>query len=322
MKFKTKLRIIQKSKTSQEIQMHDHHHNHSPEANDLNQRFLIGIALNIFFVLVEAGSGFYYNSLALLSDAGHNLSDVVTLLLALLAFRLAKVKPDSKYTYGYRKTTILVSLLNAIVLVFVMGGIVWESIERFKNPTHTSGNPIAIIAGIGIVINALTAWMFLRDKNKDLNVQGAYLHMLSDALVSLGVLLAGLVISYTQWYWLDGGVSIIIAIIVLFSTWDLLKKSFNLSIDAVPDGIELESLKVEIEKIGGILEIHHIHVWAISTTLNSFTAHVKIQNDTSWSDIIRIKKGIRHILLHQNIQHSTIEFEVVDENCDEVENQI
>lgn len=298
------------------------HHNHSTEINDLNQRFLIGIALNIVFVLVEVGSGFYYNSLALLSDAGHNLSDVVSLLLALLAFRLAKVKPDSKYTYGYRKTTILVSLLNAILLVFAMGAIVWESMERFKNPAQTSGNPIAIIAGVGIVINALTAWMFLKNKDQDLNVKGAYLHMLSDALVSLGVLVAGLVISYTQWYWLDGGVSIVIAIVVLYSNWDLLKKSFNLSIDAVPDGIELESLKVEMERISGVLEIHHIHIWAISTTLNSFTAHVKVQNYTSWKDILRIKKNIRHILHHQNIQHSTIEFEVVDENCDEVNNQI
>ena len=304
--------------------MHDHHqhHHHSHEMSDLNKRFILGIILNSLFVLVEAGSGFYYNSLALLSDAGHNLSDVASLLLALLAFRLAKIQPDTKYTYGYRKTTILVSLLNAIVLLLAMGGIIWESIQRFQTQAPTNGNPIAFVAAVGILINALTAWLFLKDKERDLNVKGAYLHMLSDALVSLGVLVAGVIIAFTNWYWVDGVISIIIAIVVLFSTFDLLKKSFHLSIDAVPDGIHITDIKKELETVPGVLEVHHIHIWAISTTLNAFTAHVKLKTNVEWKDVMRIKKNIRHSLLHQNILHSTIEFETEEEKCEEIESEI
>ncbi len=304
--------------------MHDHHqhHHHSHEISDLNKRFILGIILNSLFVLVEAGSGFYYNSLALLSDAGHNLSDVASLLLALLAFRLAKIQPDTKYTYGYRKTTILVSLLNAIVLLLAMGGIIWESIQRFQTQAPTNGNPIAFVAAVGILINALTAWLFLKDKERDLNVKGAYLHMLSDALVSLGVLVAGVIIAFTNWYWVDGVISIIIAIVVLFSTFDLLKKSFHLSIDAVPDGIHITDIKKELETVQGVLEVHHIHIWAISTTLNAFTAHVKLKTNVEWKDVMRIKKNIRHSLLHQNILHSTIEFETEEEKCEEIESEI
>ncbi len=304
--------------------MHDHHqhHHHSHEISDLNKRFILGIILNSLFVLVEAGSGFYYNSLALLSDAGHNLSDVASLLLALLAFRLAKIQPDTKYTYGYRKTTILVSLLNAIVLLLAMGGIIWESIQRFQTQAPTNGNPIAFVAAVGILINALTAWLFLKDKERDLNVKGAYLHMLSDALVSLGVLVAGVIIAFTNWYWVDGVISIIIAIVVLFSTFDLLKKSFHLSIDAVPDGIHITDIKKELETVPGVLEVHHIHIWAISTTLNAFTAHVKLKTNVEWKDVMRIKKNIRHSLLHQNILHSTIEFETEEEKCEEIESEI
>lgn len=304
--------------------MHDHHqhHHHSHEISDLNKRFILGIILNSLFVLVEAGSGFYYNSLALLSDAGHNLSDVASLLLALLAFRLAKIQPDTKYTYGYRKTTILVSLLNAIVLLLAMGGIIWESIQRFQTQAPTNGNPIAFVAAVGILINALTAWLFLKDKERDLNVKGAYLHMLSDALVSLGVLVAGVIIAFTNWYWVDGVISIIIAIVVLFSTFDLLKKSFHLSIDAVPDGIHITDIKKELETVQGVLEVHHIHIWAISTTLNAFTAHVKLKTNVEWKDVMRIKKNIRQSLLHQNILHSTIEFETEEEKCEEIESEI
>ena len=264
-----------------------HSHNHSKKISNLNTKFIIGIVLNIIFVLVEAGSGLYYNSLALLSDAGHNLSDVASLLLALLAFRLAKIKPNTRYTYGYRKTTILVSLLNAVILALAMGSIIWESIERIKNPAVTNGNPIAFVAGIGIVINGITAWLFLKDKDRDLNIKGAYLNMLSDTLVSLGVLIAGLLMAYTNWYWLDGVISIAIAIIVFLSTFQLLRSSFNLSIDAVPEGIDLKNIKKEIEAIEGVINIHHIHIWAISTTLNAFTAHVKIQSHLDWKSIAK-----------------------------------
>jgi cobalt-zinc-cadmium efflux system protein len=299
--------------------MHDHSHDHNPISKliDLNNRFILGIILNSLFVLIEAVFGLYYNSLALLSDASHNLSDVASLLLALIAFRLAKKLPDAKYTYGYRKSTILISLFNATLLFIAMGGIIWESIHRLQTKADINGYPIVSIAGIGIVINALTAWLFLKDKEKDLNIKGAYLHMISDTLVSLGVLFSGVVILFTNWYWLDSAVSIVIALVVLFSSLDLLRKSFHLSIDAVPEGIYPKEIKKELELIKGILEVHHIHIWAISTTLNAFTAHVKLETNIEWKEVIRIKKSIRHALLHQNILHSTIEFETGEENCEE-----
>ncbi|HMV40957.1 MAG TPA: cation diffusion facilitator family transporter [Leptospiraceae bacterium] len=303
--------------------MHDHHHHHQPEElSDLNTRFMFGIILNILFVIFEAILGFYFDSLALLSDSAHNLSDVASLLLALFAFRLAKIKPDVKYTYGYRKTTILVSLVNAIILVFAMGAIIYESIHRIKVMNSVDGNPIAIVAAIGIIINSLTAWLFLRDKEKDLNVKGAYLHMIADALVSFGVLIAGILISVTSWYWLDGAISIGIACFVLYSSIDLLRKSFHLSIDAVPEGIDMVILKGEIEKVDGVLEVHHIHVWAISTTLTAFTGHVRVKKNTDIEDLLRIKQSIRHILAHANIHHSTIEFETFDEYCEEGETNV
>lgn len=297
--------------------MSEHDHNHLPKINNINKAFILGIGLNIAFVIVEVGSGFYYNSLALLSDAGHNLTDVASLLLALVAFRLAKVKPDTKYTYGYRKTTILVSLLNSVFLLLAVGGIIWESIERFQSPEPTSGISIVSVSGIGILINGFTAWLFLKDKDKDLNIKGAYLHMAADTLVSVGVLVTGVAIAYTNWFWLDGIVSILIAIVILFSTIELLKDSFNLSIDAVPEGIDITEIKKEMEQVGGVLEVHHIHIWAISTTLNSLTAHIKIMNGLTEKQIMNIKSNLRDKLFHHNIQHSTLEFEFKEEDCED-----
>ncbi|MCB1143288.1 MAG: cation transporter [Leptospiraceae bacterium] len=297
-------------------QHHNHNHDHSGDVRNINNAFLLGIGLNIGFVLLEAGAGFYLNSMALISDAGHNLTDVASLLLALLAFRLAKVRPDSKYTYGYRKSTILISLLNSVFLMVAVGGIVWESIERLQNPEPLQGLAIAGIAGMGILINGFTAWLFLKDKDRDLNIKGAYLHMAADTLVSLGVLLAGILILYTNWYWLDGLISIVIAIVILLSSIGLLRDSFNLSIDAVPEGIESDTIKDEISKVPGVLEVHHIHIWAISTTLNALTAHIKIDEGLNSGEMIQIKKNIRHKLLHHNISHSTLEFEFQDENCE------
>ena len=176
--------------------------------------------------------------------------------------------------------------------------------------------------GLFLPVISLFILFFLKDKERDLNVKGAYLHMLSDALVSLGVLVAGVIIAFTNWYWVDGVISIIIAIVVLFSTFDLLKKSFHLSIDAVPDGIHITDIKKELETVQGVLEVHHIHIWAISTTLNAFTAHVKLKTNVEWKDVMRIKKNIRQSLLHQNILHSTIEFETEEEKCEEIESEI
>ena len=203
---------------------HTHEHGHAlPAPEQVNKAFIIGIALNLIFVLVEATAGFWYDSLALLSDAGHNLSDVISLVLALLAFRMAKVKPNSRYTYGYKKSTVLVSLLNAIILLVAVGIILAESIEKLRNPQPIAGGVIAWVAGVGILINAFTAFLFLKDKERDLNIKGAYLHLMADALVSVGVVISGVIISYTHWYIIDPiiGIAIGIFIGVVGSTSDL-----------------------------------------------------------------------------------------------------
>ncbi|WP_298390717.1 cation diffusion facilitator family transporter [Hydrotalea sp.] len=297
--------------------MHDHHHEHTPTINTLNRAFIIGIVLNTLFVIIEAIFGWMYHSMALLSDAGHNLSDVASLFLAMLAYQLAQSKPTETFTYGYRKSTVLVSLINAVILLIAVVAIIWESIARFKTPEITNGENMALVAGAGIVINTITALLFLKGKEKDLNIKGAYLHMAADALVSLGVVIAGILIVYTGWYWLDAALGIAIAIVILFSTLGLLKDSFNLSIDAVPKSIHLADIQKMMESVPGVISVHHLHVWAISTTYNALTAHVVVADAADMATITSIKQIMRHQLAHAQIQHSTLEFEMDCENCKE-----
>lgn len=292
---------------------HSHSHGHNHTITSLNKAFIVGIVLNLVFVLVEFGAGFYFDSLALLSDAGHNLSDVVSLVLALLAFRLAKVKANSRYTYGYKKSTVLVSLLNAVILLVAVGGILVESINKLQHPEEVPGGAIAWVAGVGVVINAFTTFLFMKDKEKDLNVKGAYLHMAADTLVSVGVLVAGLIIRQTGWYIIDPIIGIIIAIVILISTWDLLHDSIRLSLDGVPVGIDSEKVKELISQIPGVKDIHHMHIWAISTTENALTAHIVIDN---LNNMESLKHEIKHTLEHCNIHHATLEFESRKEHCD------
>lgn len=289
---------------------HDHSHNHV--ITSLNKAFIFGIVLNLLFVFAEFGAGFYYNSLALLSDAGHNLSDVVSLVLALIAFRLAKVKPNAKYTYGYKKSTILVSLLNAVILLVVVGGIIVESIQKIQHPQEVAGGAIAWVAGIGVVINALTALLFIKHKEKDLNVKGAYLHMMADALVSVGVLVAGLVIRATGWYIIDPVIGIVVAVVILVSTWNLLHDSLRLSLDGVPVGIDSGKVSETVAKIPGVVNMHHLHIWAMSTTENALTAHI-IVNDPGRME--EIKHAVKHELEHCGITHATLEFEIGESDC-------
>ena len=292
---------------------HSHSHGHNHTITSLNKAFIVGIVLNLVFVLVEFGAGFYFDSLALLSDAGHNLSDVVSLVLALLAFRLAKVKANSRYAYGYKKSTVLVSLLNAVILLVAVGGILVESINKLQHPEEVPGGAIAWVAGVGVVINAFTAFLFMKDKEKDLNVKGAYLHMAADTLVSVGVLVAGLIIRQTGWYIIDPIIGIIIAIVILISTWDLLHDSIRLSLDGVPVGIDSEKVKELISQIPGVKDIHHMHIWAISTTENALTAHIVIDN---LNNMESLKHEIKHTLEHCDIHHATLEFESRKEHCD------
>ena len=294
---------------------HSHQHSHTINAESLNKAFIIGIVLNLAFVVIEFAAGFWFDSLALLSDAGHNLSDVVSLVLALLAFRLAKVKANERYTYGYKKSTILVSLLNAVILLVAVGAIVIESIHKLSNPAVVPGGAIAWVAGVGVLINAFTAFLFMKDKEKDLNVKGAYLHMAADALVSVGVLVAGIVISRTGWYIIDPIIGLIVAVVILISTWNLLHDSLRLTLDGVPTSIDSQKVVKAIRALPGVDDVHHIHIWAISTTENALTAHIVLKQPEGMQEV---KHLIRHRLEDFGIGHATLEFEVPGEHCEAV----
>ncbi len=292
--------------------MHDHSHENK---RNIDRAFLIGITLNALFVLIEVIAGFYINSLSLLSDAGHNLADVASLALSLIAFRLLKVKPNKKYTYGYRKTTILVALLNAVVLLVSIGAISFEAFHRLFKPEPLPGGVIAAVAGIGIIINGFTALMFLKDKENDINIKSAYLHLMSDAVVSLGLVAGGIIIFYTKLYWVDPLLSIAIAIVILFGTWKLLRESLRLTLDGVPRGINMKDVADCASKVSGIEEIHHIHVWALSTTENALTAHLVLANEIDIKEESAIKDKLKHELEHLNISHVTLETERKDGGC-------
>jgi cobalt-zinc-cadmium efflux system protein len=286
---------------------HDHSHSHTTEINKSNKNvFLIGIALNLAFVVAEVIAGIAYNSMALLTDAGHNLSDVASLVVSLVAFWIAKRQSNAVYTYGFKKTTVLAALVNAVVLLVAIGILGYEACTRLLHPQPVEGSVIAWVAAIGIGINSLSAFLFFRQK-QELNSRAAYLHLLADALVSLGVVIAGIVISKTKLYWLDPAIGLAIMIVILISTWSLLRDSFKMTIDAVPAGIELATIKKIITAVPHVQHVHHVHVWAISTTENALTAHVVIDEQLPFDQKLQVVADIKHELEHHNIQHSTIE---------------
>jgi cobalt-zinc-cadmium efflux system protein len=294
---------------------HDHHHHHPVLTDALQRAFVLGIALNVVFVLVEVLAGLYTGSLALLTDAGHNLGDVGSLFISLFAFRLSKKASNSQYSYGYRKSTILASLANAVLLLVAVGGIGIEAIHRLNAPVQIPGLQVALVAGIGVLINAITAWLFFKDQKKDLNVKGAYLHMAVDAAVSVGVVISGLIMYYTSWSLIDPIISFIILLVILGGTWSLLKESLRLSLDGVPPSIDLEDISQKAQGIEGIKTIHHVHVWAISTTENAMTAHLVFDEKTEREKWCSIKEIFRHEMEHMNIQHITLETESETEPC-------
>jgi cobalt-zinc-cadmium efflux system protein len=303
---------------------HDHghshgfgHHHHPVNLKEVNRAFVIGIILNFAFVIIETIVGLSIHSLSLLSDAGHNLADVASLAMSLMAIRLLKVKPNEKYTYGYKKTTILVALLNAAILLLSLGAIGYEALHRLVNPEPLPGKVISIVAAIGIAINAITALLFMRNKDSDLNIRSAFLHLLSDAIVSAGLVIGGIIIFYTSLYWIDAVLSIIIAVVILFSTWQLLRDSLRLSLDGVPEGIELKKIRETVGKIKGVKDFHHIHIWALSTTENALTAHLVVAQNSDMASIEKLKHDVKHELLHQKIQHATLEIETEDAPCEE-----
>ncbi|MGI6321068.1 MAG: cation diffusion facilitator family transporter [Bacteroidales bacterium] len=291
---------------------HDHNHNHL-ENFQYNKVFAIGIGLNIAFVIVEVMYGFLANSSALLADAGHNASDVLSLIFAWTAVWLAKLKPKGKYTYGLRKTTILVSILNALLLFGAVAIIGWNAIEKISNPEPVAGSQVMIVAAIGVLINGFTAFLFIKGQKHDLNLKGAYLHMLADAIISLGVVVAGLLITFTGFMWIDPLTSMIIILVIIWSTWGLFIDSINLALDAVPRNIDIEKLQNELLKVEGVEQIHDLHVWAMSTTENAMTVHVISKNDGA-TIIENIQKIMRENFA---ITHTTIQVEdkEINKNC-------
>ena len=276
--------------------------------------FVFCIVLNLLFVAIEALIGWTQNSLSLLSDAGHNLSDVFSLALVLIAFRLAKVHASGHYTYGLKKSTVLISLVNAILLLAAVGGIVIESIHKFSEPTDVNGMAVSWTAGAGIVINGLTALLLMRGQKSDINVRGAFLHMVADTLVSVGVVVSGLVIVWTGWSIVDPIVSLFIAAIILLTTWDLLTASLRLLVDGTPEGVEPGEIMSHMEEIDHVEEVHHLHIWALSTTDNALTAHVVIDR---LEHMETVKSQLKQELCEHGIAHSTLEFETPDSHCHE-----
>ncbi len=293
---------------------HQHHHDHQHQITNYSRAFAIGAALNIGFVGIEALFGFLTGSLALLADAGHNLSDVLGLLLAWGASILAQRPPSKRFTYGLRRSSILAALINGVVLLVAMGGIATEAIQRFTNPTTISGTTVIVVALIGVVINTATALMFISGREQDLNIKGAFLHMAADALVSVGVVLAGIAILTTGWLWFDPAISLIIVAVVVMGTWQLLKDSLNLSLDAVPNHIEPLAVKTFLAELPEVERVHDLHIWAMSTTETALTVHLVMPTGHPGDRFLaHIAQELHH---HFGIEHSTIQIEIND--CDSV----
>lgn len=289
-------------------------HSHQHQTGNYNRAFGIGVLLNVIFVAIEAGYGIAAGSLALVADAGHNLSDVLSLLLAWGAGSLATKSPTEKRTYGFRKLTIMASLANAIVLLVALGAITWEAIGRFFDPTPIEATIVIVVAAIGVVINAVTALLFVSGQKHDLNIKGAFLHMAADAGVSLGVVVAGIIIMFTGWLLIDPLISLFIVAVILVGTWSLLRDSMNLAIDSVPQGIDIAGIKKYLTSLENVIQIHDLHVWAISTTEVALSVHVIVKDDALKNDFLPKLQQQLHDRF--GIEHSTIQIEKQDdESC-------
>jgi cobalt-zinc-cadmium efflux system protein len=296
---------------------HDHSHahghaGHSHAPDDFGLAFAVGAALNTAFVAVELGFGYVANSLALVSDALHNLSDVMALLLAWGAAWLARKRPTKTHTYGYRRASILAALFNAGLLLVAVGGIAVEAIERLRSPAPVAGWTVLLVAALGILVNGGTALLFMRGRHADLNVRGAYLHMAADAAVSFGVVVAAAVIMFTGWLWVDPAVSLGVAAIVLVSGWGLARDSVNLALDGVPKDIELASVQDYLAGLDGVMEVHDLHIWAMSTNETALTAHLVRPNGHDDVFLHQVCEELSHRF---RIHHATLQIETSAETC-------
>jgi len=286
-------------------------HSHAPAS--FGSAFAIGIALNLGFVVVEVVYGVLAHSLALVADAGHNMGDVLGLLLAWVATFLARTAPTERRTYGLRSSSILAALFNAIFLLITVGAIAWEAIRRFGDPTVVQGRTVIWVAIVGIVINTVTALMFMSGRKRDLNIRAAFMHMAADAGVSLGVVVAGLVILATGWLWVDPVISLAIAAVITWGTWGLLRDSVNLALHAVPQGIEVAKVRQYLSSLPHVTEVHDLHIWPMSTTETALTAH--LVRDTDDCDCALLDQASEDLNRKFEIQHATLQFETVDHRC-------
>ncbi|KAB8314332.1 cation transporter [Tolypothrix campylonemoides VB511288] len=289
---------------------HNHSHGHNHGSSNYNRAFIISVTLNTGFVIIEAIYGILANSLALLADAGHNLSDVLGLLLAWGASILARRRPTPRRTYGLRRSSILAALLNAILLLVASGAIAWEAIRRFLEPSPVSGGIIIGVAAVGIVINTVSALMFMSGRESDLNIRGAFLHLVADAVVSLGAVLGGIAIIATGWLWFDPVVSLIIVAVIVVGTWQLFQESLNLATDAVPAGIEPLAVRTYLAELPGVAGVHDLHIWAMSTTETALTVHLVIP--AGYPGDAFLMQVNRELHDHFGIEHTTLQIETGD----------
>lgn len=287
---------------------------HSHEPKSFGAAFAIGTALNFGFVVVEALFGIFAHSLALVADAGHNLSDVLGLVLAWVASILARSAPTARRTYGLRSSSMLAALLNAILLLVSVGAIAWEAIRRFGQPTDVAGRTVIWVSALGIAINTITALMFMSGRKGDLNIRGAFVHMAADAAISAGVVVAGFIILLTGYHWIDPVVSLAISAAIVWGTWDLLRDSVNLVLHAVPAGIDVGQVKAYLTRLPNVTAVHDLHIWAMSTTETALTAH--LVRDVDRCDSALLEQACQELHSRFEIQHATIQFETEDHACD------
>jgi len=285
---------------------HDHHPSHTPAGFD--QAFAIGIVLNLVFVAIEAFYGWRVNSLALLADAGHNLSDVAGLVLAWGGALAGKVRPDTRHTYGFKRASILAAFVNAVLLLVAMGSLGWEALGRLQSPEPTQGWTIMAVASVGIVINTLTALMFMRGRKDDLNIRGAFLHMAGDALVSLAVVVGGGLYLWQGWRWIDPVMSLAIAVVIVLGTWGLFKQSLHLLFDGVPASVNLAEVRQLLQSLPGVTEVHDLHVWAMGTSDIALTAHLVLSEQSGDTHAILHEAG-HELHEHFEIHHVTLQLE-------------
>ena len=282
---------------------HDHGHSHAPAS--YNAAFAIGISLNIAFVAVEAFYGWKIDSLALLADAGHNLSDVIGLVLAWGGALAGNLRPDARHTYGWKRASILAAFINALLLLVAMGSLAWEALHRLQSPQAVEGVTIMVVAGIGIVVNTATALLFMRGRESDLNIRGAFLHMAADALVSAGVVVAGGLALVFGWTWLDPVVSLVIAAIIVAGTWSLFRQSLHLLFDGVPESVDLHAVQSLLEALPDVAQVHDLHVWAMGTSEIAMTAHLVMPE--GGGDDAFLKHATDELHRHFEIRHVTLQ---------------